>query len=111
MGHDRRGLQLSNGYDMHAGQCPLPCIKAFHSLAKKDDLMMTNPPSLPDLTPIENNWVLLKCEVFQNGKQCTNLSSIWEWDLAASINMKCDQIKNLTGSMDNRLMMVIEKKH
>lgn len=71
---------------------------------------MTWPPSSLDLNPIENLWSLLKRTIYGEGKQYTSLTSVWEAVVAAAQKVDRQQIKELTDSMDGRLMTVIEKK-
>lgn len=74
---------------------------------KGDWIMMWLPSSSGNLSV--NYLALTECEICQDGKQLTSQSGSWEFVLAASANIKRDQIKNLTGSMAKRLMMVIEQ--
>lgn len=76
----------------------------------RDEKIMTWPPCSPDLNPIENLWALLKREIYSEGKQYTSLNSVWEAVVAAAQKVDRQQIKNLTESMDRRLITVIEKK-
>ncbi|CAJ0964269.1 unnamed protein product [Ranitomeya imitator] len=68
------------------------------------------PPCSPDLNPIENLWSLIKCEIYREGKQSTSRNSVWEAVVAAARNVDRKQIKQLTESMDGRLLSVIIKK-
>lgn len=76
----------------------------------KDDRIMKWPPSSPDLNPIENLWALLKREIYSEGKQYTSLNSVWAAVVAAAQKVDRQQIKELTDSMNGRLITVIEKK-
>ncbi|CAJ0926660.1 unnamed protein product [Ranitomeya imitator] len=76
----------------------------------KEEKIMTWPPCSPDLNLIENLWSLRKCEIYREGKQSTSRNSVWEAVVAAARNVDRKQIKQLTESMDGRLLSVIIKK-
>lgn len=63
-----------------------------------ESLEKTRSPTLPDLPPIENYRALLKCDIYQCGKQYTTQSSVWDAVLVVWGNIEHDQIKNLTDS-------------
>lgn len=76
----------------------------------KEEKIMTWPPCSPDLNPIENLWSIIKREIYREGKQYTSLNSVWEAVVAAARHVDRKQIKQLTESMDGRLLSVIMKK-
>ena len=68
-------------------------------------------PSLsPDLNPIEHYWSILKRKIYTSGRQYGTSDELWEAIESASKTISSEEIKKLTGSMDNRLFKVIEKK-
>ena len=76
----------------------------------KDDRLMTWPPCSPDLNPIENFWALVKQYVYVGGRQYSSKEDIWDAVQAASTHIRPEQVMSLTTSVDNRLLLVLEKK-
>ena len=75
----------------------------------KEDNLMIWPPCSPDLNPIENLWSMLKKEVYVAGKQYSSTDELWNAITMAANNVSKDAIKNLTSSVDNRLLTVIQR--
>lgn len=75
----------------------------------KDNKLMIWPPCSPDLNPIENYWSNLKQHIYQAGKQFSNNNELWEAILVAAYNIPSSIIKNLTKSVDKRLITLLKK--
>jgi len=71
------------------------------------DRIMEWPPSSPDLNCIENLWAILKLELYRDGKQYTSNNDLWNSIDRVCRNISPETVKNLTKSMDNRLIEVI----
>lgn len=71
--------------------------------------LMEWPACSPDLNCIENFWSALKRKVYANGKQYTSKETLWKALQKAAASFKPPEIANLTKSMDNRLISVIQK--
>ena len=75
----------------------------------KNEKLMVWPPCSPDLNPIENLWSIIKRKVYESNQQYTNLEDLWGKIAEVSKKIKPEEIKNLTSSMDRRLVRVLEK--
>ena len=76
----------------------------------KGDRIMEWPASSPDLNPIENVWSILKRKLYEGGKQYRNKLDLWEAIKSIFAEVAPEEIDNLTNSMDDRLVKVIEGK-
>jgi transposase len=76
----------------------------------KQEKIMTWPPASPDLNPIENLWALIKKKVYEGGQQFQSLSNLWNAVKAAANSILPSEIANLTKSVDNRLLKIIQTK-
>ena len=72
--------------------------------------LMDWPPSSPDLNCIENLWSIVKKEIYRGNKQYTSKDDLWKVISEACKNIKRSVISNLTSSMDDRLVRVLEGK-
>lgn len=72
--------------------------------------LMSWPSSSPDLNPIENLWALVKRELYQGGKQYSSKAELWKAIQNKTAAIKPATIKSLTGSMDKRLVSMLENK-
>ena len=72
--------------------------------------LMAWPAQSPELNPIEHYWGVLKCKMYASGQQFSSKDELWEGVLAAARLTKPAEIKNLTSSMDRRLLRVLENK-
>ena len=72
--------------------------------------IMQWPANSPDLNPIENLWAIIKREVYKNGMQFHTNDDLWRAIEVASKDISRTTIRNLTESMDRRVIQVIEKK-
>ena len=68
------------------------------------------PACWPDLNPVENFWSMLKSKVCKGGKQFQSKNCLWEAIQNCAAAMDKDTIKNLTDSMNSRLIKVIGAK-
>ena len=76
----------------------------------KGDRIMEWPTSSPDLNPIENVWSILKRKLYEGRKQYRNKLDLWEAIKSIFAEVAPEEIDNLTNSMDDRLVKVIERK-
>ena len=72
--------------------------------------IMNWPPSSPDLNCIENLWGIIKAEIYEGNRQYTSKAALWEAIQKACSSVEASVIENLTKSMDERLLKVIEMK-
>ena len=72
--------------------------------------IMQWPANSPDLNPIENLWAIIKREIYKNGMQFHTNDDLWRAIEVASKDISRTTFRNLTESMDRRLIQVIEKK-
>lgn len=76
----------------------------------KDDLLMNWPACSSDLNPIENLWSILKRTVYSDGKQYNSKDQLWKAIQGAAHSVGREVIRNLTKSVDQRLLTLIERK-
>ena len=76
----------------------------------KDDKLMIWPPCSLDLNPIENLWSIIKQEVYVAGKQYNSKDELWNAVKDTANNVSKDIIRNLTCSVDNRLLSLVQKE-
>jgi hypothetical protein len=67
---------------------------------------LIHPPSLPDLSPIENVWHLLKTRVLQLSTQATNLHMLWEQVQACWVDIDQGYINKIIDGMPERVEAV-----
>ena len=72
--------------------------------------IMEWPACSPDLNCIENLWSTLKRKIYTNGRQYRSKDDLWNAIQGAASSLKLEEISKLTGSMDNRLFSVIQRK-
>lgn len=60
------------------------------------------------LNPIENFWLLVKQEMYSEGKQSTSLNSVWDAVVVAAQKVDCEQMKKVTLWMEG--LWLIKKK-
>ena len=60
--------------------------------------------------PIENFWLQLKSKVYEGGRQFSSKKVLWEQIQTLAANINKDSIKQLTISMDSRLLKVVTSK-
>jgi transposase len=74
----------------------------------KDAKLMVWPPASPDLNPIENLWSIVKRKLYEAGKQYNSKKELKEAIKASCRTISPETIKNLTTSMDGRLVKILE---
>ena len=83
---------------------------ALAAMGIKGEKLMVWPPSSPDLNPIENLWSIIKQKIYVGGRQFTSKQVLWEAIMASCKDIKAETIKELTSSMDARIVKLISKK-
>src|SRR4029434_6865577 len=83
---------------------------ALAAMGIKGEKLMVWPPSSPDLNPIENLWSIIKQKIYVGGRQFTSKQVLWEAIIASCKDIKAETIKELTSSMDARIVKLISKK-
>ena len=91
-------------------QQPLALKRKMIFMHDNARLIMLWPACSPDLIPIANFWSMLKSKVYEGGKQFSSKNCLWEAIQNCAAAMDKDIIKNLTDSMNNRLIKVIGAK-
>lgn len=71
--------------------------------------LMTWPASLPDLNPIQNLWSQVRHQLNHGGKQYTSKTELWNAIGRVVKVIPSETIKNLTDSMDERLLKVVSR--
>lgn len=69
---------------------------------------MICPPASPYLNPIENLWSIVKRKLYEAGKQYHSKNELKEAIKECCKTISSETIKNLTTSMDKRLVKIIE---
>lgn len=67
------------------------------------------PARSPDLNPVENIWGILVRRIYADGKQYNSVAELKVAVSEAWENFEMGIIKNLVGSMPNRIFQVIER--
>ena len=75
-----------------------------------DGRAMLWPACSPDLNPIENFWSQLTSKVYEGGRQFSSKKDLWEQIQTSAAGINKDSIKQLTNSMDSRLLKVVIAK-
>ena len=75
----------------------------------KDAKLMVWPPASPDLNPIENLWSTVKRKLYEAGKQYNSKHELKEAIKECCKTISTETIKNLTSSMDKRLVKILER--
>ena len=75
----------------------------------KDAKLMVWPPASPDLNPIENLWSIVKRKLYEAGKQYNSKNELKEAIKECCKTISTETIKNLTSSMDKRLVKILER--
>ena len=83
---------------------------ALAAMGIKGEKLMVWPPSSPDLNPIENLWSIIKQKIYVGGRQFTSKQVLLEAIMASCKDIKAETIKELTSSMDARIVKLISKK-
>lgn len=78
-------------------------------LEKKKQKVMVWPPNSPDLNPIEHFWAILKAKIYEGGRQFSGKEQLWDAILECCKDISPETIRNLTKSVDNRLLLVVKK--
>ena len=68
------------------------------------------PPQIPDLSPIENLWSIMKRKVYENGRQFVSKNDLWEAIKETSAQISPEVIKKLTSSVDETLVKVLKNE-
>ena len=69
---------------------------------------MVWPPASPDVNPIENLWSIVKRKLYEAGKQYHSKNELKEAIKECCKAVSSETIKNLTSSMDERLVKILE---
>ena len=89
-----------------------PAHAAIHTrvfLGKKgvvDDRMMVWPAASPDLNP----WAIFKMRLYENNRQFSSKDELWNAIKGVTAEITPEEIRNLTNSVDSRLVSILEKK-
>ena len=83
---------------------------AMNKFGFSDGRVMLWPACSPDLNPIENFWSQLKSKVYEGGRQFSSKKDLWEQIQTSAAGINKDSIKQLTNSMDSRLLKVVTAK-
>ena len=76
----------------------------------KDAKLMVWPPASPDVKPIENLWSIVKRKLYEAGKQYHSKNELKEAIKECCKTNSPETIKNLTNSMDERLVKILERR-
>ena len=87
----------------HASQYTKIFLDQHNFVGKR---LMNWPACSPDLNPIENYWAIVKSKLYDQGKQYFSCDELWRAILKACSEVEKGTIKNLTKSMDNRVIQV-----
>ena len=82
---------------------------ALSKFGFRDGHVLLWPACSPDLNPIENFWSQLKSKVYEGGRQFSKMD-LWEKIQTSAAGIKKDSIKQLTNSMDSRVLKVVTAK-
>ena len=82
---------------------------ALSKFGFSDGCVMLSPACSPDLNPIENFWSQLKSKVYEGGN-FHQKKDLWEQIQTSAAGINKDSIKQLTNSMDSRLLKVVTAK-
>ncbi len=74
----------------------------------KDKKLMIRPPNSSALNPIENFWAILKRKIYENGGQFFSVNDFWDAIVTKSKDIDPTVLKNLTKSVDERLLKVLK---
>ena len=74
-----------------------------------DSKIMNWPPQSPDLNPIENLWAVIKMRLYPDAKQYRSKNELWDAIKQVCADLKPEEIKNLTDTMDDRVFAVVEQ--
>ena len=75
-----------------------------------ENKIMNWPPSSPDLNCIENLWGIIKRKIYEGNVQYTSKESLCQAIEKVFQEVEPSDNENLTKSMDDRLVKVIEMK-
>ena len=75
-----------------------------------NDSLMDWPANSPDLNPIEHYWSILKAAIYKDGRQYNLKTELWEAIQTAAGSVESKTIENLTKSVDNRLIKLVQLK-
>ena len=64
------------------------------------------PACSPDLSPIENFWLILKQAIYHDGKQYSSKGVLWNEIKTAASNITSSEIRKLTESVEKRIEMI-----
>ena len=72
--------------------------------------LMKQPACSPDSNPIENIYIVLKRQVYRDGRQLSSKDALWQAILDAARAIIAEQILSLMGSMGKRLRTIISNR-
>ena len=61
----------------------------------------------PDINPIENFLLIIKRNIYENGKQYSSKENCWKATETAKSNIRAETVENPTISVDERIIRVI----
>lgn len=82
----------------------------FENIFGKHRKIIQGPACYPNFNPLENVWSILKRKIYFVGKQYTVKDDLWNAVLTASDEVTSDEIRNFTSSMNQRILVLINKK-
>ena len=87
----------------------IPCTAWLMNLGIKDNKLMVWPPYSPDPNCIKSLWLIIKQEVYVCGKSYNSKDELWNAVNNAANNVSKDVKRNLTSSVDKRLLSLVQR--
>ena len=107
IGPKKKMIFMHDNAPSHAARYTCDAMSKF---GFSDGRVMLWPACSPDLNPIENFWSQLKSKVYEGGRQFSSKKDLWEQIQTSAAGINKDSIKQLSNSMDSRLLRVVLRK-